>query len=151
MKYPFDYIIYFDGACEPINPSGNMGFGYAIFDKDGNTVKKHSSFVKSEKTNTNNVAEYMALILALKYIIENRIKGMIYIRGDSMLVVNQMNGKWGIKSGHYVTYAYECKELIKQIGSFNLKWIPREKNTIADDLSKMELLKHKVKINARHC
>ena len=51
---------YFDGACEPINPYGNMGIG-AILLKDNETIFSHSEFVPASKSNSNNVAEYMAL------------------------------------------------------------------------------------------
>ena len=64
------------------------------------------------------------------------LKKIINIYGDSMLVINQMTGKWKIKSGYYVDYATECKKFLKLFTNINLKWIPREENTYADNLSK---------------
>jgi ribonuclease HI len=140
---------YFDGACEPINPYGNMGIG-AILLKDNETIFSHSEFVPASKSNSNNVAEYMALEKILTYIRDTTIiEQKIFIYGDSKLVIMQMKGSWRIKGGLYVPAARRCKELQKEIEQeiqkkllFN--WIPRELNQMADDLSKAKMIEHKV-------
>jgi ribonuclease HI len=38
---------------------------------------------------------------------------------------------------------------VSKLNTINLKWIPREKNEYADNLSKRELLKHNIKITQR--
>lgn len=134
-------ICYFDGACEPINPCGNMGIG-AYITKNSEVLFEHSDYVPAKKTNTNNVAEYMGFIAILKWLKENgHVESHVLINGDSNLVVQQMNGKWKIKSGLYAEYAREAKELLKEFKNVTVKWIPRELNTIADELSKKHVVK----------
>lgn len=132
---------YFDGACEPVNPYGNMGLG-AIVLKDNQPLFKHSEFVPESKQNSNNVAEYMALEKILIFIRDTTIlENKIFIYGDSKLVINQMKGWWRIKNGLYVSSARRCKELKNEIENdigkiLDFNWIPRELNQVADDLSK---------------
>lgn len=133
---------YFDGCTEPVNPYGNMGMG-AIIIRDNVSIFKHSSFIPASKENSNNVAEYLALEKILIWLSENKIvEQTVFIYGDSKLVINQMNGSWRIKHGLYKDHAIRCKSLLGKVAvKLVFKWIPRELNTIADDLSKAHLLK----------
>lgn len=140
---------YFDGACEPINPYGNMGIG-AIILKDNQPIFKHSEFVPASKWNSNNVAEYCALEKILIFIRDTTIiETKIFIYGDSKLVINQMKGWWRIKSGLYVNAADRCKALKKEIQEeiekqLIFEWIPRHLNNLADELSKVKMIENKV-------
>ncbi len=132
---------YFDGACEPKNPGGNMGLGAAIF-FDGVEFQTYSLFVDAHPANSNNVAEYGALQWVLNTLIELGLNDKpITIYGDSMLVVMQMSGKWKMKNGLYLQYAKECKQLVNMFFNLSIKWVPREQNCFADDLSKSEIKK----------
>lgn len=135
---------YFDGACEPINPGGNMGIGAVIL-SGSKTIFEHSSFVPMGKQNSNNVAEYKGLITLLVWLKKSvEINNAnILISGDSNLVVQQMNGAWKIKQGLYVRYAHEAKELLKEFPNIKLQWIAREHNYLADELSKRCMLENK--------
>ena len=132
------YECYFDGACMPTNPDGKMGMG--VFIKSGDMEIKLSDKEPARKGNTNNVAEYRAVILLLKYLVETGKSGkFITIHGDSKLVVNQLNGVWRILDGEYVPYAKEAQQLFADLKADNtvaVKWIPRRKNWKADELSK---------------
>lgn len=123
---------YIDGSCGPTNPGGKMGMGVYIEDLDKILVE----FVEPHPHNTNNVAEYLALKLLLTYALEKGI-GFLHVHSDSKLLVNQMTNRWGIKQGSYFDYAYECKRLIRQV-KCKFTWIPREENTVADELSKRD-------------
>jgi ribonuclease HI len=63
----------------------------------------------------------------------------IMVYGDSRLVIQQMFGRWNIKSGVYVPYALKAKELRQSFSNLSGQWIKREKNTVADELSKRPL------------
>jgi ribonuclease HI len=149
MKY--DYEIYCDGATEPINPGGACGIGCIVF-RNGELIKEYSYFVSQKPNNTNNIAEYMAFIRALKFIKEEKLLNKnIIIRGDSMLCINQLKGNWQIKNGAYLKYAFIAKKLLKELpNNIFFEWIPREKNQIADDLSKKELIKNGITITKRN-
>lgn len=146
MKY--DYTCFIDGACEPKNPGGNMGIGAIILDADGNTVKTLSHFVKAKPENSNNVAEYQAFGWLVTEL--NRIMppgATILIQGDSKLVIEQMNGKWRIKEGHYVQFAHRAKKILNELQAkckVTIMWIPREENNIADELSETPMIQNNV-------
>jgi ribonuclease HI len=95
------------------------------------------------KANSNNVAEYAALIMLLEYLIAaGMTEREIEVRGDSKLVVNQMSGIWRISqnsNGLYVPMGRKALALRPKFSGLRFRWIPREQNTLADDLSKQEL------------
>ena len=127
-----NYKCFFDGACEPNNPGGKIGAG--VYITDGEHEFEDNIFVLAKKDNTNNIAEYMAFIKVLR-IMNFKSNCKIEIYGDSMLVVNQMNGDWQIKKGAYKEYAIQAKEdlsILKQRNEVIIGWIPREQNEKAD-------------------
>lgn|SRR3990167_628142 len=135
---------FFDGCCEPTNPGGYCGFGAVVF-KDDKRIWDYSGFIDKSPTTSNNVGEYKAFIKILEYLYENDMRSEdITIYGDSKLVIEQMFGSWRIKQGFYVPFAHQAMELVQQFEDVKGQWIPREKNYIADELSKAELIKRKV-------
>lgn len=158
------FVAYFDGACYPTNPNGDMGVGAVIYDnmsepvvldKQGFFKQKPSDnwkevfkynkfypFSSGEfKTTTNNVAEYLAFIEICTFFTEKiSPDNTVIICGDSNLVIKQMSGIWGIKEGAYYEYAVKARNIyhsLPQKSKF-LSWIPRELNEIADGLSKLK-------------
>lgn len=136
---------YFDGCCEPVNPGGTASFGAVLF-RDGERIWECSEIFYPlrgrERETSNNVAEYCGFLAILEYLIRQGLRlEQINLYGDSNLVVQQMNGRWRIKRGYYVEKAREAKKLLEQFPNLTLNWIPREENSIADELSKAELLK----------
>ena len=141
---------YFDGATEPTTPGGAMGMG-AIIIVDGEVKLSHSEFVPADRGNTNNIAEYRSFEVILDFLIANEMQDKdVTIRGDSKLVIEQMNFNWAIKQGAYVPYAERCKQkILKHFANHKIEWIPRHLNERADELSKSELVKHNIKITVR--
>ena len=70
---------------------------------------------------------------------------MLQLRFAGIQVIQQMFGAWRIKFGFYVPIAKTCKAMLKQFPHITGTWIPREKNSLADELSKAELKKAGVK------
>jgi len=127
-----NYKCYFDGACEPSNPGGKMGMGYYI--TDGVNEYAGNDFREASPANTNNIAEYMALISVLK-LMRNKENCTINIYGDSMLVIKQMNEEWNAKKGGYMPYMRCAKEIYEELkikNKITFTWVPREKNEKAD-------------------
>lgn len=130
-------ILYFDGACGPYNPGGHMGCGVVIKDKNNktiHTIKKQYSPEEFLGDTSNNLAEYMALVMGLEWCLKYNILE-IQVYGDSQLVINQMLGKFKIKKGTYVSKALVAKELVKKFNKITFQHVKREFNTEADDLS----------------
>ena len=128
--------LYFDG-CSKGNP-GPSGSGALI--KYENIIWRDFEYVGNT---TNNVAEYKGLILGLKHLKFLNITKVI-VKGDSMLVINQMNGKYKVNAPHLIPLYNEAKELIKDIEVIFI-YIPREKNKEADYLSNQGVKEHCMK------
>ena len=123
--------LYFDG-CSKGNP-GPAGSGAII--------KTNLDIIWSGSENigisTNNVAEYKGLILGLKHCSE----GKYLIKGDSMLIINQMNGKYKVNSPHLLILYNEAKQIIKENKlDVTFHYIPRAENKEADQLANDGLL-----------
>lgn len=120
-------VIYTDGSCFP-NP-GKMGIGLVI-KRNGETIKEISDSVGR---GTNNIAEYKAVIRAMKEAKKLKAKEIV-INSDSQLVVNQLNGKFRVKHEGLKPAYKEAKKLMGGM-KVKLRLIPREKNKIANWLS----------------
>ena len=129
--------LYFDG-CSKGNP-GPSGSGAII--KYNNQNISLSKYIGNT---TNNVAEYNGLILGLKYL-EDKYFTHLTIKGDSMLVINHMTGKYKVKSPNLLPLYNEAKALIEKIKMNNhtheitFLYIPREENKEADHLANIGL------------
>ncbi|PKU84594.1 hypothetical protein MA16_Dca026727 [Dendrobium catenatum] len=85
---------------------------------------------------TNNEAEYEALIARLEIAIDVRIRNL-QIFGDSQLVVNQVLGVYKITKFELACYHRRVLELKKQIPIIKLTQVPRGQNAKADSLAKL--------------
>tara|TARA_Y100001936_G_scaffold13249_1_gene11478 strand:- start:2265 stop:2657 length:393 start_codon:yes stop_codon:yes gene_type:complete len=122
------YEIYCDGASRS-NP-GDASIGVSI-NKDKmeiDTIKKKIGI------NTNNVAEYLGLIAALEYCVENKVNN-VRIFLDSLLVVQQVNMEYKVKSKKLQTHYEKSLKLIDQIEDIEIHHIRREFNSRADQLA----------------
>lgn len=83
---------------------------------------------------TNNVAEYCALILALR---EARAEGVtdLTVLSDSQLMVSQVNGEFKVSSEKLVPLYQKVMHLKSGFASFVMRYIPREENVRADKLT----------------
>jgi ribonuclease HI len=140
------YAAYFDGSTEPVNPGGSMGCGVAIRCGD-EWVEKIAEVYPAHPSNTNNVAEYLALNKLLDWFINNELTDAeLIVRGDSQLVINQMFGSWRIKKGAYVEAAQQARKKLRKFTKVRGEWIRRERNELADSLSTQKLREQGVKI-----
>ena len=90
---------------------------------------------------TNNVAEYRGLIAGLKAAHEIDPNAQIEVRLDSKLVVEQMSGRWKIKSPDMRDLAVRARQILP-VGNVTYTWIPREDNKFADALANEALDEH---------
>jgi ribonuclease HI len=135
--------IYCDGASRG-NP-GISGAGVVItgfLDKNLSIEKQLAIFLGVK---TNNEAEYLALLLALKLILqikEQQLKNndlmvceMVF-NMDSLLVVQQMSGNWKIKEKRMQDLANQCWDVLKKIAwPAKFMHITRDLNQQADWLA----------------
>ena len=124
--------MYFDGACRG-NPSNRLGLGFVIFQKNTTVLHEFKSAVDIE-SGTNNIAEYMALIEGLKYIVDEKID-YVDIYGDSDLIIKQVLGVYKVKALHLKVYHDVVKDLLEKIPKVNFQHVPRNENSHADKLA----------------
>jgi ribonuclease HI len=61
----------------------------------------------------------------------------IIIRGDSALIINQVNMKYKVSKAHLRPLHKRAMSLISQFRNLKIIWVPREENSEADRLSEM--------------
>ena len=121
--------IYTDGAS--IGNPGKVGIGYLIY-KDKKLLKQEGIYLGIQ---TNNFAEYMALIFALTGALSlGEDKCQVF--SDSQLLCEQINGNYKVKNKNIYALFVLAKKMISQFKSFNIKHISREENKEADKLAK---------------
>jgi len=120
---------YFDGGARS-NP-GPAGYGVYIVDDSGNVL---AELIGSLGNTTNNIAEYNGLIAALQSAVDNKVT-QITIKGDSLLIVEQMRGNYKVKNEGLRPLHMQARMLVMQIGDVKFEHVRRELNKEADRLS----------------
>lgn len=127
------YTIYTDGGARG-NP-GPAAVGIVI---DGSHIgkKEHGEYLGEV---SNNVAEYKAIILALKKLkhllgSEKCAEAEVNIFADSELVVKQVNGKYKIKEAELQKLFVELWNARLDFGKVNFSHVRREGNKRADEI-----------------
>jgi len=128
-----EYTMNFDGASKG-NP-GLSGAGAVIY-KNQEEIWSAAKFVGFK---TNNQSEYSALILGLKGALNLGISHLSVL-GDSLLVINQVNGQYKVKSEAILNLYNEVLQLKAQFAFIEFNHVYREYNKRADELSNIALL-----------
>ena len=72
---------------------------------------------------TNNVAEYNGLIAALQWAVDNNVTA-ITVKGDSLLIVEQMRGNYKVKNEGLKPLHMKARMLVMQIGNVKFEHVP---------------------------
>jgi ribonuclease HI len=110
-------ILYFDGASRN-NPRGPAGCGWVLKEMDEDGADSHvirRGAKSMGKFISNNQAEYQGLIEGLSYVDECIDCNYLYVRGDSEVVINQMNGDYQVRSPNILPYYEEADEIRNRI------------------------------------
>lgn len=127
---PDNYLIaHTDGGARG-NP-GPAGYGVVIHDSRGNKVAALSQYLGRQ---TNNFAEYQALIAALEYAVKNGPKALKVI-SDSELLVRQISGIYKVKEPTLRDLHARARQLISQLEWFDILHVLRGHNHEADRLA----------------
>ena len=111
------------------NP-GPAGYGVRIQPQDADPIDLKQSL----GTCTNNVAEYGALLAALRWAAANGCTSL-HIKSDSLLLVQQMKGVYKVKHPGLQPLFEEARTLARQVGQVTFEHVRREFNTDADRLA----------------
>ncbi len=129
LEGPPDYLLIFDGGSQ-----GNPGPGYGSYVLvRGRDEKKRLRRLDFGRDMTSNEAEYETLIAGLEDALEtitrashDQAEFSIEIRGDSKLVLNQVQGTWQAKNERMRAYRNQARRLLGRFSAcaFNLR--PRQ-------------------------
>lgn len=133
MNTNIEYVLMFDGGSRG-NP-GLCGSGFVLF--ENNKIIYEGSSVVSLK-NTNNYAEYMALISGLTKAKTLNIKHLS-VKGDSLLVINQVLGKFKTSSTNLKPLCHKVIELIQHFDRIEFTHVGRHLNKVADKLANLAM------------
>lgn len=122
-----------DGASRG-NP-GPASYAVILRDPSGKVILE---FAKKLGRDTNNVAEYYALLAALDYAATHGISSL-RIRSDSELLVRQMQGRYRVKSADLKPLHERAAKLVRQLSYCVFEHVPREMNREADALANRAL------------
>jgi len=106
--------VYVDGA-------GGENSGYGFYVKETG-----DSFYEKKPNITNNQAEYLAIISALKKFAESPEE--ITIFSDSKNTVSQLNHEFAINNEQLRVLAREAWNIIGKFSNLTLTWVPRKEN-----------------------
>ncbi len=129
-------VMEFDGSCKN-NPGGSGGYGVVI-KEDGRIIDELAGSLKARDGMTNNRAEYIALIIGLKYLKAHYPEHSIICRGDSKLVIYQMTGEYSVNSDNLFDL-WKRASKVANVMNVSFEWIERERNKRADELSRRKM------------
>ncbi len=104
-----------------VDGSGGENSGYGFFVKETG-----ESFFEKKPNITNNQAEYMAIISALKKFVD--FNEPITIFSDSKNTISQLNHEFAINNEQLRLLAQEAWSLIGKFSNLTLTWVPRKEN-----------------------
>jgi probable phosphoglycerate mutase len=124
------FTVTFDGGS-----LGNPGVGYgsyAIATLGRQPLIKRLQFSQNSEIVTNNQAEYRTLVAALEELIEqlgaDAGSATVTIQGDSKLVIEQVAGRWKVKSLELKPLCARVRELVSVFGKVDFVWHPRSRS-----------------------
>lgn len=127
------FTIYTDGLCDP-NPGGWATWGWVAYDRTGKEIAQDCDALGYGAGMTNNRAEYEAVLNALRWAEEYEATDVL-IRTDSQVVVNHLNGTWEVKQPALAALYEDAYSMLGSVGA-DIEWVPREKNAVADQLTR---------------
>lgn len=102
-----------------------------ITDEEGEVV---AELARGIGPATNNVAEYRAAIEGLRLAADRGAREVI-LKADSRLLIEQLAGRFRVKSAHLQRLHEEARTEMKRFDRVRLEHVPRERNVEADRLA----------------
>jgi ribonuclease HI len=127
----YEIVVYCDGGARG-NP-GPAAIGAVVLDPSTTPPTRLATVSERIGTTTNNVAEYEAVIAGLEAALAYPAR-VVRVRADSMLVVEQLNGRWRVKQSHLRPLYARARELLDAYEEADVAHVRRELNADADAL-----------------
>lgn len=135
--------IFSDGSCDNHLDKPAMGCGIAVYIEDEYQEDLsraiHVPAESREEKLTSNVAEWLACIEGMKIAADLNKDGgcRFFFYSDSQVITNQFNGDFYINKPEFRESFTTAHHYAQKAGISKIKWIPRELNEKADELSKL--------------
>lgn len=126
------FVVYSDGASRG-NP-GPASIGAVIYLDASAGLEEVASISEPIGHQTNNVAEYRAVIAGLE-LVERLDPDEVTVRADSQLLVRQLAGEYRVKAPNLKPLYSQVRRLVDRLGMVRFEHVPRESNTVADGLA----------------
>jgi ribonuclease HI len=127
-RRPFAIVANIDGGARG-NP-GPAAYGVVVRDAQGEIIKEWGEYLGIQ---TNNVAEYSALVAVLDYAVRENHK-TLRVLSDSELLVRQMRGEYKVKNPALREFYDRARALARKLEQFSIEHVLRERNRAADRL-----------------
>jgi len=127
-KPAFDVTLFADGGSRG-NP-GPAASAAVLVKGNGKVVRETARYLGIA---TNNVAEWMAVLIGLEAARDLGIRALA-IRLDSELVVKQLSGEYRVKHPDLQPLHRRVVALLRAFGHFDVAHVRREQNKLADAL-----------------
>lgn len=129
VEADFD-LLQFDGLSIP-NP-GKGSSGAILFSATGDVLFERGDYLGDT---TNNIAEYTGLLIGIEECVKRNISN-VRIEGDSLLVVNQISGKWQVKDAKLkVLHQAVMAMFNRYFKNVAIRHVYRDKNKDADRIT----------------
>lgn len=125
------FYMNFDGGCMGGNPGGVAIASWIIRGPDTEIIEVGAEEVCRGNGATNNVAEWAGLVYGLRSLAKFT-EGIISIRGDSLLVVNQVNGVFQVRHEHLKPWHKQALEALSHFDQWKITHVKRHLNEEAD-------------------
>jgi ribonuclease HI len=122
--------IYFDGGGQIPGP---VTAACTVELSDGSVTEEVERFDHG----THNTAEWHALILGLRVALKHGERHVV-VKGDSLLVVKQINREWKTKNTALQSLRAQAEELLALFETWRVEWIPRKENRRTDKLGRAQ-------------
>jgi ribonuclease HI len=133
---PFDLVANIDGGARG-NP-GPAAYGVVVRNSQGEVIKEWGEYLGIQ---TNNVAEYSALVAVLEYAVGEHHKAL-RVLSDSELLVRQMRGQYKVRNPALKDFYARAQALARKLERFSIEHVLRERNRAADRLVNQVLDSH---------
>jgi ribonuclease HI len=128
-----ELVIHVDGGARG-NP-GPAGAGVVIREAQGDTLFEAAYFLGRQ---TNNVAEYTALIRALERT-RDLDADSVTVHSDSELLVRQITGEYRVKNPRLAELYGQVQRLLLNMPRWTIRHVRREANRRADELANLAM------------
>jgi len=148
----FDVIKTSDTSITVFSDGGSRGnpgpsaAGFVVVDSSQNVIAEGGQFLG---VTTSDHAEYHGVYLGMQKAAEMGYK-RINFKIDSMMVVNQMNGRYKIKNRALWPIHQHIRDLMKQFEAVSFSHVGREFNRLADGMVNKTLDQHEAQHDHSH-